>query len=66
MSSATNSYGHYTDTPINRQWRCRFDVLFIPEDHRKILNRQPVVQHIVFNNGLRIVVFLLDIKVISN
>jgi len=66
MSSATNSYGHYTDTPINKQWWCRFDVLFIPEDHRRILNRQPELRFFSFSNGWRAAAFIIDIKAMSN
>jgi hypothetical protein len=64
--TSANRYGEYTDIPVDKDWWCRFDVLSLPEQHRKILNRQPVIKHILLSNGIHIVVFLLDIKVISN
>lgn len=39
--NACNLYGQFTDSPVEKQWWCRFDVLWIRRDHRKILNRQP-------------------------
>jgi len=64
--SAANRYGQYTDTPVDEAWFMKFEVLSLPTDHRKILNRQPVIRHIAFSNGLRIVAFLIDMKAISN
>ena len=39
--SVTNRYGHFTDSPVDEAWVLKFNTLFLPTDHRKILNRQP-------------------------
>ena len=39
-----NIYNQFTDTPVDKAWFLRFDVLMLKNsDHRKILNRQPEV-----------------------
>jgi len=58
----TNQYGEFTDTPVDQQWWMRFDVLTLPTDHRKILNRQPRTLSFRFE----IVCFEFDLKVMSN
>lgn len=57
---------YFFDVPARSEWFTRFDVLFIKRDHRRILNRQPEVRFFNLSNGLRIVAFLIDMKVISN
>jgi hypothetical protein len=42
MKQVTNTYGQFTDIPVNEAWFLKFDILFLPTDHRKILNRQPL------------------------
>jgi|GEM_PF-4615401 len=39
--SVRNRYNQFTDTPVEEAWFLKFNVLFLPTDHRKILNRQP-------------------------
>uniref|UniRef100_A0A6M3LY64 Uncharacterized protein n=1 Tax=viral metagenome TaxID=1070528 RepID=A0A6M3LY64_9ZZZZ len=63
---STNIHGQYTDTPVEKAWICRFDVLFIRRDHRRILNRQPELQFWNFSNGYGIAQFIIDHKVMSN
>ena len=62
----TNIYGQFTDTPVEKAWIYRFDVLFIRRDHRRILNRQPEIQFWDFTNGLKIAQFITNWKVMSN
>ena len=61
-----NNYGKFTDEPPDSEWFTRFDVLSLPEDHRKILNRQPVMRFFSFSNGMSFAVILIDSKVLSN
>jgi hypothetical protein len=56
-----NRYNEFTDSPVDEAWFLKFNVLFLPTDHRKILNRQPLIG---FKNGRP--VFLLNLKVMSN
>jgi hypothetical protein len=61
----TNQYGQFTDSPVDKRWCLQFKTLFLPTDHRKILNRQPEVIEIYFS-GERVYVILFDWKVMSN
>jgi len=62
----TNKYGQFTDIPVERAWICRFDVLFIRRDHRRILNRQPQLQFWDFSNGLKLAQFTINWNIMSN
>jgi len=64
--TATNIYGQFTDIPVEKAWICRFDVLFIRRDHRRILNRQPELKFWNLSNGYGIAQFVIDWKVMSN
>lgn len=55
----------YFDHPCDCEWYQRLDTLFLCESHRKILNRQPVIETASFT-GAFVVVMLIDKKVISN
>lgn len=56
----------YFDSPPGKEWFLQFKCLFLPTDHRKILNRQPEVMYFSFINGLRVTAFIINRKVISN
>jgi hypothetical protein len=58
-----NRYGQFTDTPVDEAWFLKFNVLWLPTDHRKILNRQP---EIILCDKARIAVMLFDIGIMSN
>jgi hypothetical protein len=57
---------YYFDEPEGSEWFTRFDVLALPADHRKILNRQPVIRFIKLYKGAIIVFMPLNIKAMSN
>lgn len=63
--------GQFTDTPPEARWWCRFDVLFLPEQHRKILNRQPEMKTlhgwiVAYISYMFLTDWNIDWKVISN
>jgi len=62
----TKRCSNFYDTPVDQQWYLRFDVLTLPRDHRKILNRQPIARRIILSNGLIVVAFLINWNVMSN
>lgn len=64
--TATNQYGQYTDSPVEKAWFLQFKVLFLKADHRKILNRQPKVYFTQLHDGTIVVFMPLDIKEMSN
>ena len=58
-----NIYNQFTDTPVDKAWFLRFDVLMLKNiDHRKILNRQPSVR--IINKFIAKILF--NAKVMSN
>jgi hypothetical protein len=63
--SVRNRYNQFTDTPVEEAWFLKFNTLFLPTDHRKILNRQPEVRFIDFA-GISIVLIVFDMKVMAN
>lgn len=52
----------FRDIPADKEWYCRFDVLNLPEQHRKILNRQPEIESVM----VEFVFFVFRDKVMSN
>lgn len=62
MANVTDRYGNFTDEPADEAWYLKFDVLSLPTDHRRILNRQP--ETVAFLIELVYIVF--DNKVMSN
>jgi hypothetical protein len=64
--TCTNRYGQYTDIPVDKAWYLKFDTLALPEDHRKILNRQPVIHFIKLPTGAILIFMPLNVKVMSN
>lgn len=56
----------YFDSPPGEEWFLQFKCLFLPTDHRKILNRQPEIKHFAFSNELRIIAFIINLQAISN
>jgi hypothetical protein len=64
--SITNTYGHFTDTPVEKRWVFSFKVLSLPRDHRRILNRQPEVHLMQAPNGAIVVFMPLNKQVMSN
>ena len=63
--SVTNRYNEFTDTPVDEAWFLKFRTLFLPTDHRKILNRQPEVRFIDLE-GIKLALLIFDFKVMSN
>lgn len=52
----------FRDIPEDEEWWCRFDVLNIPEQHRKILNRQPEIESVM----VELVFIVFRDKIMSN
>jgi hypothetical protein len=44
-----NNAHTYCDTPPEKQWFLSFKTLFIPREHRRILNRQPGFKEVIRN-----------------
>ena len=52
----------FRDIPEDKEWWCRFEVLNLPEQHRKILNRQPEVESVM----IELVFIVFRDKIMSN
>jgi hypothetical protein len=55
----------FYDSPPDQQWWMKFEVLQLPADHRKILNRQPKTKDIDIS-GILMTLIVFDLKIMSN